>query len=901
MKRPLRYSPGTDGTGGIAAATRRRASGRRRWLIAWVIAASAPITPTEPAAAQDDTVSVDRGGHLDEDRAVDSYGKPAPLVLRELLGIPEDLADVPGELGHLNATVRADTMDTSIVMLHPPGDVDALLAERAAALTERGWELSAPTGDAQRSEVSGSRVTTATVDDPLRRDELVVAVERQPDDRLAVVYTATTWLDGGGGDGHGTMFAAVTDARFDERLVLVRATLSTTLQPVTTSSVLGTRTLDPGVTFAAEFESPLEDAASLADTLESMCTAGRGYECLGPVNRVDDTHAAVEVRLPIGAEGELSVAALEDAGVTSTRFFLRFGLDAVVGIPSTGTQTTPDVDAGGTTTPAAVPGFDASAGDNPATGPPPTSPEPEPASSDAGPVDPMVAGGALAAVALASGALAMRRHRRSPSEAPHGAGPPGPARITGDDAPPAYQARDALAAATAHLPAEAATIATLDGSTLEILLPDAAERLPAPWAQSDVPGIWQLDLSTTSDEAFVAGDAPVVQIGDPSRGGCWVVATTRAVLELAGPPDRCWPLAQHVAARFLNNNHGARIDLLADEALPCDDPQATQLRWDNPSSWPDPSDRAGLLLVDATERETNDIDAAVERLAANYTALIIIGATVAGAVRVEVGDHGAFLPQFDLAITTTGEPSTAADEAVDPPVIEDIDAPTLRLLGPIRFEGVDVRPQQLSLLAYLSVHPGASSGAIQDALWATRAPTHKRFLNAVHELRHEVGSNVLPNSGPDGSYRLVGVTSDIDVAERLLQPIPDSARRRSSLEAFLSMVEGPPFTYDIRNRRHYRWVDLENHASRWEGIVADAAAELSAVALAGDDTNLSLWALQLGLLASPANERLTDLLATTYMRAGNEGAARTVLEAYQRINHDLEFDVGLTESSDKAS
>jgi DNA-binding SARP family transcriptional activator len=313
--------------------------------------------------------------------------------------------------------------------------------------------------------------------------------------------------------------------------------------------------------------------------------------------------------------------------------------------------------------------------------------------------------------------------------------------------------------------------------------------------------------------------------------------------------------------------------------------EVERLRWEDPDAWPDPSSETAILLVDACDRTAREVDEAIRRLDGPSGIVILTGADAADAVHVQVGTQDLHLPRFGLTVpaptTTTADVGPGKQPAADT-------TPALRLLGTIRYTAADVSPQQLSLLAYLATHGPAPADAIRDALWAVRAPSHKRFLNAVHELRQEVGAQVFPPAGQDGRYRLAGITSDVDLAERLLAGVDDD--REQALRAFLELVEGPPFTYDVRNRRHFRWVDLENHASRWEGLIVDAAADLSTLALERDDTGLSRWAIERGLLASPANERLTEALAATYIQAGNEGAARTVLNAYRRVSEDLELD-----------
>lgn len=214
----------------------------------------------------------------------------------------------------------------------------------------------------------------------------------------------------------------------------------------------------------------------------------------------------------------------------------------------------------------------------------------------------------------------------------------------------------------------------------------------------------------------------------------------------------------------------------------------------------------------------------------------------------------------------------------------------LRLLGPIIVEGVDLRPQQLALVTFLALHPNATADAVRDAVWGGRSPTRERFLNTIHELRRAVGADVLPTS-MDGRYRLRRVWCDVAEVERLLVSAsaqPDDAT--VDLRVALELVAGPPLTFESRHRRHFRWVDIGNHASRWERIITDAAHDLASIALGTDDVDLARWAAERGLVASPANETLTCDLVAAHLAAGDRKAAEGVAEAYARVLEDLGMD-----------
>jgi hypothetical protein len=99
-------------------------------------------------------------------------------------------------------------------------------------------------------------------------------------------------------------------------------------------------------------------------------------------------------------------------------------------------------------------------------------------------------------------------------------------------------------------------------------------------------------------------------------------------------------------------------------------------------------------------------------------------------------------------------------------------------------------------------------------------------------------------------------------------------------------VSGPPLSYDSRHRRHFRWVDLGNHTSRWERVVGDAAHDLASIGLHEDDADLARWAAERGLLACPGNETLTADLVRAYLAGGDHNTAERVVDEYARALED---------------
>ncbi|MDP9441672.1 MAG: hypothetical protein M3P34_05770, partial [Actinomycetota bacterium] len=292
---------------------------------------------------------------------------------------------------------------------------------------------------------------------------------------------------------------------------------------------------------------------------------------------------------------------------------------------------------------------------------------------------------------------------------------------------------------------------------------------------------------------------------------------------------------------------------------------------------------------------------------------VFVGGCPPGALELTVTSETVSIPALDLhcraqqlddptaqaiAELLDGADEAAAEPAADEPLSLFSDAELdqdysdtgdrlhLHLLGPLAAEGVELRPQQLAILAYLALHGEVTADALLDAIWGGKAPTRERFLNTIHELRRAVGAEVLPAS-IDGRYRLRKVWCDSTVVERLVVAAASEPENAAAhLRAVLELVSGPPLTYETRHRRHFRWVDLGNHTSRWERVVGDAAHELASIALREDDVDLARWAAERGLLACPGNETLTGDLVSAYLAAGDRKTAERVVDEYARALED---------------
>lgn len=495
-------------------------------------------------------------------------------------------------------------------------------------------------------------------------------------------------------------------------------------------------------------------------------------------------------------------------------------------------------------------------------------------------------------------------------------------------------------------------VATLDGSSIDLLLDRSDPRPPEPWRSVADGLIWRAQVEARTDEPD-AGPAwlpAFVSIGSLDAGGLLLnleavgavavvgeapaTALARSIVaELAMTPladvaaihvvgDIVGDVSNLPRARHHDDLAGSFAAAEEDTAVVSGalagggTASAIELRCRaRDEAWA-PAVVVAPTSAAAPEVLTQLVDRCHERAG---VVAVLIGPCPPGALEVRVSADEVTIPALGLScapqqleqgtLDTIGEVLDLTEEvcvepADDTPLtlftpaeIGDTDEAGdvesklhLYLLGSVRLEGTETSPQQLALVAYLALHPDATADAVRDAIWGGKTPTRERFLNTMHELRRVVGADVLPSS-TDGHYRLRRVWCDLADVERLVGAAKANPNDRAAhLRAVLELVAGPPLTFESRHRRHFTWVDLGNHASRWERIVGDAAHDLAQLALDEGDADLARWAAERGLLASPASQTLTCDLISAHLAAGDRNAAEHVVDAYGRVLEDLGYD-----------
>jgi nucleoid-associated protein YgaU/DNA-binding SARP family transcriptional activator len=489
-------------------------------------------------------------------------------------------------------------------------------------------------------------------------------------------------------------------------------------------------------------------------------------------------------------------------------------------------------------------------------------------------------------------------------------------------------------------------VVTVSANELELLLDRACPDPPDGWEQVAAGRIWQSKLNGSFDDP---GDGPawlpaLASIGALDGDGLLLnleavgavgvlgddeaaVALARSItVELALTPLADVP-AVHVVAGTIGDvgslpNVAVHPDVATAVDAACDDAAAVSgalagAGYDTAAELrcraPEEAWAPAVVVAPAGDAGDEHQRRLVERCSERAGVVaVFVGGCPPGTVEISVTPKRVSIPALHLhctaqqldaaAVETIAELLDAADEvAGEPPTDEPLTlfAPTeldvqdgagprlhLHLLGAMTVEGVELRPQQLAILVYLALHGEVTADALRDAVWGGKAPTRERFLNTIHELRRAVGGDVLPAS-TDGRYRLHNVWCDTAAAEQLVASAaaePENAAVH--LRGVLELVSGPPLSYESRHRRHFRWVDLGNHASRWERVVGDAAHDLASVGLQDDDADLARWAAERGLLACPGNETLTADLVRAYLAGGDHNTAERVVDEYARALED---------------
>ena len=203
------------------------------------------------------------------------------------------------------------------------------------------------------------------------------------------------------------------------------------------------------------------------------------------------------------------------------------------------------------------------------------------------------------------------------------------------------------------------------------------------------------------------------------------------------------------------------------------------------------------------------------------------------------------------------------------------------------------RMAALGLLAYMASHDRpVTADQMASALWpldATRdnlaGPQRKTVMNVISRARAVLGYGTGGHERlvhtPQG-YRLsADVSSDWSRFERLVsdarsQP-PEQAM--AQLRRALELVRGEPFSGALSSQ-FFEWVASEHLDLTLSAKIVDVAEDLGELALAADEHETVVWAVEKGLLLEPTREEMFRL----WMHAlGRQGRCGRVDDVYRRL------------------
>ena len=243
------------------------------------------------------------------------------------------------------------------------------------------------------------------------------------------------------------------------------------------------------------------------------------------------------------------------------------------------------------------------------------------------------------------------------------------------------------------------------------------------------------------------------------------------------------------------------------------------------------------------------------------------------------------------------------DQPVPPALVHPmpIPAPRILVLGPVDVLNATgkVEPTKRSRLleyaAYLSLTPGTTHTAIDNAIWPDRR--NEDNLNtrntATSKLRRWVGTD--PVSGEEYLPRLQAgegyafhsaVTTDAGDWEQLLGHDPLNATTER-LEEALALVRGIPF--EGTHRKRYAWA--EPIRQRLISEIVDASYELARRRLMDGRWRGAEEAVVVGLRIEPAQENLWRLRILAAHESRNTAAETEAIERLLTITEQLECDL----------
>lgn len=183
------------------------------------------------------------------------------------------------------------------------------------------------------------------------------------------------------------------------------------------------------------------------------------------------------------------------------------------------------------------------------------------------------------------------------------------------------------------------------------------------------------------------------------------------------------------------------------------------------------------------------------------------------------------------------------------------------------------RARAIELVAYLTLHPGATASEIDEAIFPGKRVTHDMRNSLVGRTRTWLGTNpegelYLPLVAGSSGYRLApDFRCDwTDFLELSRQGLGQADRGTEALTAALKLVRGRPFLGV--DPASYTWAEAD--IQEMISTVVDVAYELAVTELAAGESAAALETVARGLLADPASESLHRIAISAAAQRGDD-------------------------------
>jgi DNA-binding SARP family transcriptional activator len=227
-------------------------------------------------------------------------------------------------------------------------------------------------------------------------------------------------------------------------------------------------------------------------------------------------------------------------------------------------------------------------------------------------------------------------------------------------------------------------------------------------------------------------------------------------------------------------------------------------------------------------------------------------------------------------------------------------APYIRLLGPVKAEGLDPATEMpgrgIELVAYLLLREGPVDGPqLQRAFWPDTRDAANNQRGLAKQVRVALGRSssgepFLPENANHHGYALhPDIRSDWDDFRALIGEDPTIASS-DHLIAALHLVRGTPFA-GSNTRRWWQWIAIPQEVMI--AAIMDAANELGDRALTSHNAPLVRFAARIQQAVDPLNEAGWRIEMKAALQAGDIDTFHAVLEdLYARVGgDDPDYDV----------